>query len=248
MADIVASVLRSTGAGGSPGGTGADHGPRLVEPQQPPRSGHDCGACGGGRGGPNARAFALMANDPRVRKLLKQRGAPIPLEPRSSAPTTTRATTPSLTTTWTTSPPPIASVRAGDGRHRSRPAARRPRAVPSLRVGRPSRSHPRRRCGTSRTAPRTSRRCGPSTATPPTRSAWLADASGAAGCSWTAGRSSPPTIRPWTTTSGRCSPGCSARSSRSVRASTSSTTSRGSTTRATAAARSCRTTSRRSWA
>ncbi|HUO56961.1 MAG TPA: putative inorganic carbon transporter subunit DabA, partial [bacterium] len=30
----------------------------------------DCGACGGGRGGPNARAFALMANDPQVRESL----------------------------------------------------------------------------------------------------------------------------------------------------------------------------------
>ncbi|MDA1056017.1 MAG: DUF2309 domain-containing protein, partial [Planctomycetota bacterium] len=46
----------------------------------PHESAYNCGACSGGRGGPNARAFAEMANDPRVREMLGQRGLKIPTE------------------------------------------------------------------------------------------------------------------------------------------------------------------------
>ena len=38
----------------------------------------DCGACGGAPGDPNARVFAAMANEPEVRRILKEKGLPIP--------------------------------------------------------------------------------------------------------------------------------------------------------------------------
>ncbi len=44
----------------------------------PHEAAYDCGACAGGRGGPNARAFAQMANDSRVRELVAQNGLQIP--------------------------------------------------------------------------------------------------------------------------------------------------------------------------
>lgn len=44
----------------------------------PHASSYDCGACGGRRGGPNARAFAQLANLPEVRRLLKEMGITIP--------------------------------------------------------------------------------------------------------------------------------------------------------------------------
>lgn len=46
----------------------------------PHEAAYNCGACAGGRGGPNARAFAQMANDPRTRKIVAENGIVIPEE------------------------------------------------------------------------------------------------------------------------------------------------------------------------
>jgi uncharacterized protein YbcC (UPF0753/DUF2309 family) len=74
MADIVRRSLEDTGIRDrlSPLVLVVGHG--SISLNNPHESAHDCGACGGGRGGPNARALAQMANDPRVRQLLAAEG------------------------------------------------------------------------------------------------------------------------------------------------------------------------------
>jgi uncharacterized protein YbcC (UPF0753/DUF2309 family) len=70
MAGIVRRVLEDTGLGTRLAPLVLIVGHGSISLNNPHESAHDCGACGGGRGGPNARAFAQMANDPRVRELL----------------------------------------------------------------------------------------------------------------------------------------------------------------------------------
>jgi uncharacterized protein YbcC (UPF0753/DUF2309 family) len=77
MADIVRRVLEEVGIRERLAPLVLVIGHGSISLNNPHESAHDCGACGGGRGGPNARAFSQMANDPRVRELLAAEGLPI---------------------------------------------------------------------------------------------------------------------------------------------------------------------------
>ncbi len=74
MTAIVGGFLDATGMTGrlSPLIIVFGHGSSSLN--NPHAAAYDCGACGGGKGGPNARAFARMANDARVRARLATLG------------------------------------------------------------------------------------------------------------------------------------------------------------------------------
>jgi uncharacterized protein YbcC (UPF0753/DUF2309 family) len=78
MAGIVVRILQDIGLveDFSPFVLFLGHGSNSLN--NPHESAYNCGACSGGRGGPNARAFAWMANDSQVRKLVSEAGINIP--------------------------------------------------------------------------------------------------------------------------------------------------------------------------
>ncbi len=78
MTDIVESALRTMALDPARSRLVLIVGHGSSSLNNPHEAAHDCGATGGGRGGPNARAFAQMANHPGVRERLRARGLSIP--------------------------------------------------------------------------------------------------------------------------------------------------------------------------
>ncbi len=78
MADVVEGMLRTIAMELAEGQLVLVVGHGSSSLNNPHEAAHDCGATGGGRGGPNARAFASMANRPGVREILAQRGLKVP--------------------------------------------------------------------------------------------------------------------------------------------------------------------------